>query len=481
MSIRRHTALNMLGQAAPLVLGLLTVPTYLSLIGEARFGVLAMVWLLVGYFGLVDLGLGQACAQRLARLASSPATIRAQVFGTALAISLALGAVGGLLVWPAARWFFGEALSIEPALRAELHSALPWLPLALPVTTLAAVLNGALQSRERFLELNTVAVIGHAGVQLAPLAAAMLISPSLALLIPIVLSVRLLTFALLWLHCRQHVTEGAAMSWDSETARQLLRFGGWVSVSAVVGPLMVVLDRFAIGALMGARAVGHYTVPFQLAERATVFSSALNSALFPRLTVAAEGFPRQQMSEDAIHTLAVVTTAPIAIGLLLINPFLSWWVSPELSDVSGRAAQVLLLGFWLNSLALVPYTQLHAEGRPDLVAKCHMTELLPYLGLLYFALETAGLVGAAAVFALRTGIDFLLLAHLAGVPKRVLTRLAWPAGALTLLLYTLWQVWMPSAWSSVLVGALCIFVLAWSAVHAPVGWRRASGTRTGTS
>jgi len=479
MSIRRHTALNMLGQGVPLVLALLTVPTYVRLIGEARYGALAMVWLLISYFGLFDLGLGQACAQRLARLASSPATDRARVFGTALAINLGLGVAGGLLAWPAARWFFGEVLSIEPALRAELLLALPWIPLALPVATLAGVFNGALQSRERFLELNTVAVIGHAGVQLAPLAAAMLISPSLALLIPVVLAVRMLTFALLWRRCRQHVTEGEAVSWNTGTALDLLRFGGWVSISAVVGPIMVVLDRFAIGALMGAREVGYYTVPYQLAERATLLSASLNSALFPRLTVAADGLPRQQMSEDALRLLVVLMSPPVAFGMLLVGPFLSWWVSPELAAASGRTAQVLLVGFWVNSLAMVPYTQLHAAGRPGFVAKCHLVEVLPYLGLLYLGLKGAGLVGAASVFALRAGVDFLLLGHFSGVLRGATSRLLWPACALLLLLITQTPGFMPDPWPWIIAGSVCGLLLAWCAVHAPVDWRRVRSMTAG--
>ena len=97
MTIRRDTGYNLLGQLAPLALSLLTIPLYLRLIGEARFGVLALMWLFFGYMGLFDLGVGQATVRQLSRSDRATPTEAAQVLWTALLMSLGLG-------WSAPWW-----------------------------------------------------------------------------------------------------------------------------------------------------------------------------------------------------------------------------------------------------------------------------------------------------------------------------------------------------------------------------------------
>ena len=105
MSIKKHTAYNLLGALLPLGLSLVTIPLYISWIGEARYGVLAVAWLLLGYFGLFDLGLGRATAQRIAALGDASSEKMSSTFWTALSMNVSLGVLGGLIIWPVANYF----------------------------------------------------------------------------------------------------------------------------------------------------------------------------------------------------------------------------------------------------------------------------------------------------------------------------------------------------------------------------------------
>ena len=58
--IARNTLYNVAGQFLPLLVGLASVPIIVRSLGAQRFGLLGLVWAVLGYFSSFDLGLGRA-------------------------------------------------------------------------------------------------------------------------------------------------------------------------------------------------------------------------------------------------------------------------------------------------------------------------------------------------------------------------------------------------------------------------------------
>src|SRR5258708_37192816 len=95
-TLKVNFAINVFGAIGPLVVSLLTVPIYVRHIGDARYGVLSIVWVLIGYFGFLDLGLSRAAANALARLHDAPREARAPVLVTKLVLNFSLGRFASL-------------------------------------------------------------------------------------------------------------------------------------------------------------------------------------------------------------------------------------------------------------------------------------------------------------------------------------------------------------------------------------------------
>ncbi len=106
MSVGRHSLYNLAGSIAPIFVSIVTVPIYLHLVGATRYGVLPIVWLFLGYFGLFDPGLSRAATYHIARLHNASAKERGNVFWTALAVNAGFGIVGGLVLYVVARPLF---------------------------------------------------------------------------------------------------------------------------------------------------------------------------------------------------------------------------------------------------------------------------------------------------------------------------------------------------------------------------------------
>lgn len=413
MTVSRNTTYNIIGAAVPIGLALATVPLYLKLVGSDRYGVLAIAWLLLGYFGLFDLGLGRATSQRIAAQRNAAPRERAATFWTALSVNVAMGGCGAIVFWPVSSYVFGHFFRVDEALRPEVLAAAPLLALAVPIATTTGVLTGALQGRERFLEVNVISVISTTLFQLLPLAVAWLYGPYLPAILISALAARAIALLVLWQRCHADLVRGQPVRPEIALVRPLLSYGGWVMLTSIISPLLVMSDRFLIGAVLGAVVVGHYAVVFQLAERVNVAPMALTNALFPRLAGIGGG-EASRLARDASKALLAFMTPSMLIGIFVMDPFLSLWVGPTIAEEVGFVGKILLIGFWVNSLALMPYARLQATGRPDLVTKVLLAELPVYIPALYFAVTSFGLVGAAVTFAIRLAVDHVLLSLVAG-------------------------------------------------------------------
>src|SRR5438128_217783 len=88
--LAKSASFNLLGQVAPVLVAFLAVPVLVSHLGVDRFGLLSLVWLVIGYFGLFDLGLSRALTQLVAeKLGANDENTTADAF-TALALMLML-------------------------------------------------------------------------------------------------------------------------------------------------------------------------------------------------------------------------------------------------------------------------------------------------------------------------------------------------------------------------------------------------------
>jgi len=72
---------------------------------------------------------------------------------------------------------------------------------------------------------------------------------------------------------------------------------------------------------------------------------------------------------------------------------------------------------------------LQGQGRPAIVAKLHLLELIPYVAILWIGMAWAGLPGAAWAWVLRVAVDALLMFWASGLWGRVFSVL-WTGMAL---------------------------------------------------
>jgi O-antigen/teichoic acid export membrane protein len=407
MSLARNTAYNLIGSAIPLAASLVTVPIYLKVIGLERYGLLAICWVVLGYMEVFEFGLGMATAQRIALLKDSGREARSESVWGSLALSLILGAAGALLLAALGPAVLHATMEQRSSFTREVADSIVWLALLVPLTTCHSALAGALQGRERFLRLNLIRGIGSAAFAVAPLAAAISFGPSLRVLIVALVAVRASTVVTLLVACRSAVPLRPAKLPSPSTLKSLLGFGGWVTGEGLLAPLLLSAEKLAIGWFRTATAVSLYMIPFNILSRLLLLPQSLAAALIPRFAGMDET-QAEQTTREALRNLELLTAPVTILALLLFRPFLWVWIGPTLAEDCTPVGIILIVGFWFNALSHVPYAQLIGTGRPDLVVKIALLQLLPYLALLYVILPNGGVIGAALAWSIRNFLELML-------------------------------------------------------------------------
>ena len=426
--LARNVLWNLLGTGVPLLVALVAIPILIEGLGTARFGILTLAWMVVGYFSLFDLGLGRALTKLVAeKLGKGKGDDIPALVWTAMSLMAALGVLGAVVFAAVTPWMVRGVLNIPSELQPETLTAFYLLAAAVPIVIGSTGLRGILEAHQRFGMVNAVRIPLGIFTFLGPVAV-LPFSNSLVPIVAVLVVARLVSWCAHAVLCmrvepafRQSVSVHGAM------VKPLINFGGWITVTNIVGPLMVYLDRFLIGAMVSMTAVAYYATPYEVVTKLWIIPGALMGVMFPAF-VAAFVQDRMRASRLFDRTVNYIFLSLFPVVLIIVTfarEGLALWLGGEFAVNSSLVLQVLAVGVFINSQAYVPSGLVQGAGRPDLTAKLHLIELPFYLLILWWMLDAYGIVGVAVAWVLRVVVDAVFLFAMAH-------RLLSPASPLTL-------------------------------------------------
>lgn len=421
--LARNVAWNLLGNSAPMVVAIFSIPLLIRGLGTDRFGVLTLVWAVIGYATLFDLGLGRALTQVVARKLGAGEDHEVPAYAwTSLLLMLALGLIGAAAVILLAPWLVHRGLHVPGVLERETLRSFYLLGLSIPVVISTAGLRGLLEAQQRFGIVNAIRIPMGVFTFAGPL----LVLPFSKSLFPVVAVLVTGRFAAWVAHLvlclRVTPALGQRVIWQHSAMGSLLRFGSWMTVSNVAGPLMVTLDRFVIGALLSMAAVAYYATPYEAVTKLWLIPGALISVMFPAFSTsfAQDRDRTASLYRRSVKYLLLSLFPLVLFVVVLAQDGLKFWLGAEFARNSAHVLQWLAVGVFLNSLAMVPSAFLPGVGRPDLTAKLYLIELPLYLAGLWWLTKAYGIEGTAMAWTARASVDALALF---GMARRLL-----PAG-----------------------------------------------------
>ena len=392
---------------------LFTIPSfaiYSRALGVELLGLLTLTFSIVGYASSFDLGLSRALIRQVSIHIDDKGAVKT-LMGTTAAFVGAVSLLIAVALWAASGWLT-QFLGVSPANRVDSIAGFHWLGLSVPPYLLALVGTAYFEGKEDFRAVNVIRCVSGALNAIVGVAFVYWV-PTLASVMAALCGSRWLACVAVFMLYRADVNRHdsvkrpALWTFDGATLRSSLAYGGWLTISNVVGPVMVYFDRFVLSHLAGARVVAFYTVPAEVISRLSLLPASISRALFPRLS------KRKHTAAEDRRIAIALTLACLALTILPVFVFarelLTLWMGPAYGEEPATILRILLVGFFFNALAFNPFTDLQARGHSKTTAFIHIAEVIPYLTTLILLTWFYGIVGTATAWSARTFVDYVLM------------------------------------------------------------------------
>src|SRR4051794_27057048 len=424
---------SLFGQGGVLLASAIATPFTIRFLGTERYGALALLNVIVGYFAFADLGMGTAATRfGSAAFGRQDEAEEARVIWTSLAV-----AVGPLLLIYLAWVLLAGSIptrlfSFSESLAPEFSTAVRWSATVFLVRAISGVFNTPQLVRLRFDTytvvnsgsfiaqiLLTPVVVAYGGGLLQVIQLIVLCSLG-ALCAHVVLGLRLLP-------ALRKPTFGRELAWP------LLLFGGGVVLSYLAEIMLSQGDKALVATYLSVRQLAYYSVATMMAALMVPVPLALGQAILP-------AFSRLESDSESLKflfgrawRLALMCGMPSAVGLATVaEPVLRHWIGVEFAANATQVCYVLIGGQMLSTVAYIPSSLLMSRGRSRLIAGFRWAELPAFVVVAYWLIQRWGPIGCALAWAIRCGFDLLLLSLAAGktlhsprVPKAGRSWLGW--------------------------------------------------------
>lgn len=414
--VARGAILNLAGYLIPLLVAVATIPVTIRALGPDQFGLLAFAWVILAYSTVFDLGISRAATRFTAEAIALRDDDRLmRLAWSAVAANTMLGIAGSILIG-ALSPVLARTLNVPPDLVGDAQTSLLIVAASIPITLIGTAFRGLLEAGYRFDLVNLVSAPSSALLYALPAAAS-----TAGLGVPAILTLILLSrlcstaaFAVLAHRALGGVLKNPAV--EGAALRRLVSFGGWVTISSVVGTVFAYGDRFLISYFRSVGAVTYYAIPYEIVARLWIVPNAISAALFPAFSSLAESSSIQigRLYARGLLALLCLLLPIVTILVLFSDELLEVWVGPEVARASALILNILAIGVFVNSLAFVPFALIQGANRPDLIGKLELAALVPFLVVGAFFAQTTGAVGVALSLTIRLIAEAGLLFATAG-------------------------------------------------------------------
>jgi len=398
-SLKINALSNWVALAVAVLVGFFITPFIIRHLGKTGFGIWTLIGSIIGYYGILDLGVISAITRYVARYAGQKDY---KSLNETISASLAIFCVVGFII-VGASFAIAAPLSnffnIPTEQVREFQQVIRLLGLTAGLSFISNLFDAIIRAHERFLAANVVAIFVtltrtslivlflSRGFGLVGVAYSHLVSAVLMII---------LTLVLCKLFFPYFQPKIRLVSWH--VLYTVLSYGAATTVLAVADIMRFNLDSFVIGKWINVRAVAVYGVAALLIRFFLQFIASGTQRVFtPRFSLIDGQGKRSELQELFLKSLSVSAFLSFGVGTLIVivgRRFIVLWVG---SDFLG-AVPVLWVLAVAYSLALAQTSGIslvYALKKHYLFAAASIVEGIANIGLSIYLAPRYGILGVA--------------------------------------------------------------------------------------
>ena len=411
----RNLLSNWTGLFLGIVISFFLSPYVVNKLGDAYYGLWAVLMQFTGYLNLLDFGVREAVIRNASRANAKAAERKLnRVYTVSLGLYTCI-AIACVLVSLIPAFALEHWIQIDPAKLREAQMAVVMSGATIGLSFVFNLYSGILSGFQRFDLANSVTVpfqlvraaavvitlgAGYkiAGLALVQLCVTILSGLTLVVMCHIQLRKLGMHLHLLSLPVRRVVA----------LAKKLLGYSVQVLISNIGQRITFASDALIVATFLPVTAVTYYAIAGSLIDYFRNFAVSTVQVFNP-MASHHHALRQQQKIRGTLlssTTLAQVLGAPILMAYMIFGQqFIGLWMGQRFAVESGAVLLALGIGMLLSPAHHAMASVLYGLGKPHIVARCRVAEAIANLSLSIILVQQIGLIGVA----LGTTIPHLIL------------------------------------------------------------------------
>ncbi len=323
---------------ATTIVQLIYTPFLIRMLGQSEYGLYSLVYSIIGYLTILDLGFGNAIVVYTSKYrAQKKYDEEKKLHGMFFLIFCIIGAVAGLIgivLYFNVNNLFGATMTTAELSKAKIMMII--LTINIVLTFIFNIYTSILNAYEKFVYQKVISLLNTIlrPLMMIPLLFLGFKSITMVLVITILNLIIMLSN---YLYCRKKLNiKIKYQGFDKTIFKTILGYSIWIFLTIIVDKVNWSLDQFILGTVSGTIAVSIYSVATNFNSLFLNISTALSGVFLPKMSkMISENCTAEKLTDEMIkvgriqfYIMFLATTGFIMFG----KQFIIWWAGKDFKE-----------------------------------------------------------------------------------------------------------------------------------------------------